>query len=180
MKIETESSFKAIPRFSDILIFTGFWFYKDKVYNMDNFDNCFLEKSWDEVTSQSTLYEDSLRFEKDCFAMELETVIPSSRIVDRWGMQMMIDEIGFDDVFKDFQTKLINLGKEQLKKMNEPPKLKPKADFSDFEGLLLKQEPVEAVRIFTAWDFWISHDGEDSDWKLVGIIDPDKITVEEE
>lgn len=180
---------KNLQNVSDIIVFVGMWFRKGDAYNAENLENYLLEKPLEEVTETipldmsgrdepNSIWFNTVKFKEDCFAMHMESVISTSMIAGPdWGLQMMINEIGFDEVFKDFRTDLINLGKAQLEKINEPPKSESFKLDDIFIDLTLEQKSVSAVRVFTAWSFWVSSDGEDTEWDLVGIIDPNKIVI---
>jgi hypothetical protein len=160
-----------------IVEFVGFFYKKGDKTSCDDFDDCLWEKPWEEVTEDDN---DSVIFKEDCFSMKVNSIVSLFDDTCQSGIEYMVDELGFNEVFKDFEEEIIKLGLSKNKKLLEVQETRESLE-DVLYGLkcditINKRQP-EVVKLLTVWSFSTVGSGEDADfdWGLVGTIDQSKI-----
>jgi hypothetical protein len=96
------------------------------------------------------------------------------------GLEYMIDECGFYEVFKDFGKEIIKLGLAKNKKLSEVQDTRESLEDVLYGlkcDITINKRKPEVVKLLTVWSFSTVGSGEDADfeWDLVGTIDQSKI-----
>lgn len=176
-----------------IVEFVGHFYKKGDKFDCSDFDVCLWEKPWEDIVDNVEVENDCLGqiiedkknlvlFKEDCFSMEIGSIISLSPYSYDSGIQWMVSEVGFNEVFNEFNDDVIKLGLFQFYRKCSPASKQVQVDTLDRLLLDLKLEVIneepKIIRVLTVWSFTSFGSGEDTDyeWDLIGTIDITKIT----
>lgn len=175
-------------KMDSLIEFVGMFFYKDQKYDCEDFDDWIWEKSWEDITIDivpkkyvnDEIIPNSLnqvKFNEDCFAMRMETIISLSPTSHLSGMEHVIEGVGKKDVFESFELILLVEGLKQFAAASKINESKPiKIGTLILDGPSSKEKP-DLIRILTVWSYTCTGDGEDcEDWNFEGILEHNKIS----
>lgn len=160
-----------------IVEFVGFFYKNGDKTCCDDFDNCLWEKYLEEVTEE---HNEGVIFKEDCFCMKVNSIVSLFDDTCRSGLEFMIDQTGFNEVFRDFEEEIIKLGLSKNKKLLETHESKETIDIVvdnlKFDIIEANKKP-DVVKLLTVWSFTTIESGEDTDfeWDLIGTIEHSKI-----